>query len=137
MWRGTYREFHFSIYTIDEKLYGEKFCKLYFHLCVVTIDFCLTCLYIQKCSVTRFKIRITSKPMMAYYIDYFDAKSTPLKSNFNIYASVMLWIKLHFTWYVYNIFHQTMTCIIRNINVKELPHLKCSTTLSAYFDSVI
>ena len=70
MWRGTYREFHFSIYTIDEKLYGEKFCELYFHLCVVTIDFCLTCLYIQKCSVTRFKIRITSKAMMAYYIDF-------------------------------------------------------------------
>ena len=97
MWQGTYREFHFSIYTIDEKLYGEKFCELYFHLCVVTIDFCLTCLYIQKCSVTRIKIKITCKPMMSYYIDYFDAKSTPLKSNCNIYASIILWIKLHFT----------------------------------------
>ena len=70
MWQGTYREFHFRIYTIDEKLYGEKFCELYFHLCVVTIDFCLTCLYIQKCSVTRIKIKITCKPMMSYYIDY-------------------------------------------------------------------
>ena len=73
MWRGTYREFHFSIYTIDEKLYGEKSCALFFHLCVVTIDFCLTYLYIQKCSVTRFEIKIRSMPMMAY----FDEKKYP------------------------------------------------------------
>ena len=77
MWRGTYREFHFSIYTIDEKLYGEKSCSLCFHLCVVTIDVCLTCLYIQKCSVTRFKIKIRSKPLMVYFIDYFDVKKYP------------------------------------------------------------
>ena len=77
MWRGTYREFHFRIYTIDEKIYGEKSCALYFHLYVVTIDVGLTCLYIQKCSVTRFKIRITSKPMMAYYID-FSMQKVPL-----------------------------------------------------------